>query len=110
MKRLLTLALVIFLCAPAQAQSATATLTWTDNATNELTYRVERATGNCSGTPTFAEIATLPANTVTYVDTTAATNTWYCYRVRAVNNSGFSGYSNTYPFGPPNDPSNLVVQ
>ena len=77
--------------------SATATsptsvsLVWLDNAIDETGYVVERATGAGS----FSGLATLPANAVSYVDTTAAASTLYSYRVKATNAVGSSGYSNT---------------
>lgn len=65
-------------------------LTWTDNASNELNYQVERcASADC---PTFSLVRTLPANDSVYVDTVAVDDE-YTYRVRAVNNVGPSGYT-----------------
>jgi hypothetical protein len=34
-----------------------------------------------------------PANSVAFVDATLAASTTYCYRVRAYNSAGNSGYS-----------------
>jgi hypothetical protein len=65
-------------------------LTWTDNSSNETTYRIERSSGGGS----FAEIGTVGANATSYSDTTALPNTTYTYQVRAENNGLFSGYSN----------------
>jgi hypothetical protein len=67
-------------------------LTWTDNATNETAYSVERST---SANGTFTVTASLSANTTTYQDTGLTANTAYFYRVRASNAVGYSGYSNT---------------
>ena len=53
---------------------------------------MERST---SGAGAFAEIATTGAGVTTYVDPTVNDATSYCYRVRAFNLSGYSGYSNT---------------
>jgi hypothetical protein len=79
--------------AAAAQSSSQIDLTWTDNATNEGGYRVERCTGaSCSD---FAEIATLPANSVGYQNTGLSAATTYVYRVRAVNTAGNSAYSNT---------------
>lgn len=65
-------------------------LTWTDNATNELVFQVERcASADC---PTFTLRQTLPADATGYVDTVAVDDA-YTYRVRAVNNVGASGYT-----------------
>jgi fibronectin type 3 domain-containing protein len=65
-------------------------LTWSDNASNELSYQVERcASAAC---PTFTLRATLNPGTTEYVDTVAVDDI-YTYRVRAVNNVGASGYT-----------------
>lgn len=59
-------------------------LSWTDNASNEQSYTVERSSdGN-----TFAPIASLAANTASYADTSAAAATTYWYRIAAVNTIG----------------------
>jgi FtsP/CotA-like multicopper oxidase with cupredoxin domain len=73
-------------------------LTWTDNATTETGFVVERCTG--TGCTTFAQIAAPgPRNntgSVTYVDTTVTANNSYSYRVKAVNALGSSAlYTNT---------------
>lgn len=64
-------------------------LSWSDNASNETGYAIERATGGGG----YAEIARLAANTKTYSNTGLAANTEYLYRVRAFNASGNSAYS-----------------
>jgi glycosidase len=79
--------------APANAKALN--LTWTDNATNETSYRVERALG----TGTFAVIAnSLPANTTSYNDTDASLviGQTYTYRVCAVLGSQ-TGCANSTP-------------
>jgi fibronectin type 3 domain-containing protein len=84
-------------------------LVWTDNASNETGFRVERST---NGT-TFTEIAVLAANSVTYSSTGLTAGATYWYRVRAYNSKGNSGYSNvasaqaTPPQPPPAAPGNL---
>jgi fibronectin type 3 domain-containing protein len=65
-------------------------LTWTDNATNELSYQIERCTS--ATCPTFTLRRTLGANASSYVDTVVVDDE-YTYRVRAVNNVGSSGYT-----------------
>jgi hypothetical protein len=65
-------------------------LTWTDNAANETDYTVERSDNGGA----FAPIATLPADSVTYVDGTVAAPNSYTYQVRATNGVGPSGPSN----------------
>jgi predicted secreted Zn-dependent protease len=77
----------------AEVLSATqVSLTWTNNATNETGFTVERCTG--AGCTDFAGITTLPAGSVTYVDATVAVPNSYGYRVRATNGAGSSAPSN----------------
>ena len=52
-----------------------------------------RCTGN--GCSDFAEIATVGANVTSFSDTGLSRFTIYTYRVRAFNDAGNSGYSNT---------------
>ena len=67
-------------------------LTWTDNATNETGFHIERCKGStCTN---FTRIATVGANVTTYSNTKLTANTTYRYRVQAYNASGNSGYSN----------------
>jgi|GEM_PF-788919 len=106
---------------PAAPTSLTATaisatqinLAWTDNTTAETGYTVERAPDNAGSAGTFAPIATLPANSVSYSDATLTQNTRYWYRVRAFNAVDVSAYSSnanaTTPPLPPAAPSALVA-
>lgn len=67
-------------------------LSWTDNATNETGYTIERCRG---GTCTnLSAIASLSANAVQYIDSGLARATTYRYRVRAMGSGGNSPYSN----------------
>jgi hypothetical protein len=78
-------------------------LTWTDNASNETGYAVERAVYNKNGTlSSWAQIATVGASsgtggTVSFDDTTVTNRKSYSYRVRAYNASGYSAYTGTTP-------------
>ena len=67
-------------------------LTWNDNAYNEIGYNVYRST-NASGPFTLIN-GTLPGNTTSYVDTSAAGITQYYYIVKATNQTGISDSSN----------------
>ncbi len=67
-------------------------LSWTDNASNETGFKIERRTGT---TGTFAQIATVGANVTAYNNTGLASGTQYYYRVRASGGTGDSSYSNT---------------
>ncbi|MCU0437357.1 MAG: M43 family zinc metalloprotease [Raineya sp.] len=86
-------------------------LSWTDNATNETGYKVERSPDGSTG---WAEIAgSLPAGTTSYSNTGLTANTTYHYRVRANNGTLNSAYSNvanatTLP-NPPSDPTGLTA-
>ncbi|HFB98574.1 MAG TPA: fibronectin type III domain-containing protein, partial [Bryobacterales bacterium] len=89
-------------------------LEWADQAANEDNYEVERKDG---AQGTYARVAILPANTVTYTDEGLSPGATYYYRVRAVNVYGPSAYSNevqvtTLPAGgiaAPSGPSADVV-
>ncbi|HYG75239.1 MAG TPA: glycoside hydrolase family 44 protein [Planctomycetota bacterium] len=77
--------------------SATATsasqinLSWTDNASNETGFKIERKTG-VGGT--YAQIAAVGSNVSSYSDSGLSASTQYFYRVRASGSSGDSAYSN----------------
>jgi endonuclease/exonuclease/phosphatase family metal-dependent hydrolase len=85
-------------------------LSWTDNSTDEVTFRIERKTG-AGGT--YAEIGTTATNVATYSDVTVSPGTTYFYRVRARNANGDSAYapeqSITTVAGLPAAPSNLAL-
>ncbi|MCX6085055.1 MAG: fibronectin type III domain-containing protein, partial [Caldiserica bacterium] len=98
----------------AVAQSPTAVaLTWTDNATNETTYRVYRRDGTHI---VFGQVLPdLPPNTTSYQDTTVTPSSYYTYIIKVVNSAGES-WSNeaavTTPAAPvpvPAVPTNLVA-
>jgi hypothetical protein len=80
-------------------------LSWTDNALNETGFVVERSDNGGA----FAVIATLPGDSVTYSDLTAAAPNSYTYQVAATNSVGLSGYSNqaSVSITPPAAPLNL---
>ncbi len=96
----------------ATANSTTQiTLNWSDNATNETGFKIERSTTAGSG---FTEIAQVGADVTTFSNTNLQAGTTYFYRVRAYNNAGNSAYSNeasatTLQPAPavPNAPTNL---
>ncbi len=67
-------------------------LAWTDNASDETSYVVERCQGaTCIS---FVELVTLGANVTAFRDTPLYKRTSYRYRVKARNAAGDSGYSN----------------
>jgi fibronectin type 3 domain-containing protein len=66
-------------------------LTWTDNTTNELGYRIESKVGV---TGTYELVTTLGPNTTATTITNLIEGTQYYYRLQAVNAGGRSAYSN----------------
>ena len=77
----------------ANAVSATqVNLGWTDNASNETNYLVQRST---DGGATWTNLATLAADSTNYSDTTVSASSSYLYRVQAYNATLSSNYSNT---------------
>jgi predicted phage tail protein len=86
-------------------------LTWTDNATNETNFVLERSINGGA----FTVLATVPARNgtgnVNYTDGTVLAGNTYSYRVMAVNAVGSSAYSNTFTVGilPPAAPSNAIA-
>jgi hypothetical protein len=98
------------LAATASGSSAI-NLSWTDNSTDETNFVLQRSLTSNSG---FTTIATLPANTTTYMNSGLTGSTTYYYRVQATNAAGSSAWSNTANAtttgGLPNAPSNLVAK
>ncbi len=86
-------------------------LSWNDNSSDEDSFIVERKESSGS----YSVIATLPANTTSYSDTTVSAETTYYYRVKAHNSWGDSGYSNVVNITtpacgtPPAAPTNLTA-
>jgi probable HAF family extracellular repeat protein len=66
-------------------------LTWTDNASNEQGFRVQRALASGG---TFSQIGVVAGNVKTFTDTTAKAGKTYRYRVQAYNAAGSSAWSN----------------
>jgi hypothetical protein len=66
-------------------------LSWTDNANNESGFDIERSPDGIN----WQLINTVSADSTVHSDMNLAPNTTYYYRVRAINFSGVSGYSNT---------------
>jgi Concanavalin A-like lectin/glucanases superfamily len=61
-------------------------LTWTDTATTEQWFKIERSTDGVNYLP----VGVASANATSFVDTTVVAGTTYSYRVRAANNAGDS--------------------
>jgi FtsP/CotA-like multicopper oxidase with cupredoxin domain/fibronectin type 3 domain-containing protein len=67
-------------------------LAWTDNATDETGFVIERST---DGGVNFSALATVGADSISYIDLAVSAGNTYDYRVAAFNAGGPSAYSNT---------------
>lgn len=76
-------------------------LTWVDNSTNEMGFKLDRKVG---AEGAFAQIATLGVNTTSYQDNGLTTNQTYFYRLRATGAALDSVYSNEAASSPWNGP------
>lgn len=82
-------------------------LSWKDNSTNEMGYYVER---KLSGTDSWSQIASLPANTTSYSDSSLSPYISYTYRIKAYSSYyGIYLYSNeaTISTGKPSAPADV---
>lgn len=71
-------------------------LTWTDNSAGELGYTIQRR----SGTGSFETVATLPADSTSYQDTSATGDpAAYAYRIQAFNSGAASEFSSEVGIG-----------
>ena len=73
------------------ANASQLTLSWNENSDNEEGFQIERSVDGGS----FQQIATVGVNVATYTDDTVEDNQSYTYRLKAFNQFGESGYSNT---------------
>lgn len=93
---LLLSAILLLITGFSHAQTARSVdLTWQDskNPTGTV-YNVYRASGSCTGTPTFQTLVS-SVTTKSYSDTTVKTGETWCYEVTAVNSGLESSPSNT---------------
>src|SRR5215467_13430309 len=74
------------------ASAAQLTLAWVDSSSDEIGFSIERSIGSDNA---YEAIGTTSAGVTQYVDSTTASGTTYCYRVRAYNFTGYSDYSNS---------------
>lgn len=86
--------------------ASTVNLSWSDNASNETGYLVERGTDGIN----FTQIGSTTANKTTYADVGRTAGLYY-YRVRATNTAGNSNYTNvaSVTVSVPTSPTNLSV-
>ena len=71
--------------------SAGATIRWTDNATNETAYKVERSENNNTN---YSIVGNLGASATQYTSTNLVAGNTYYFRVKCQNALGFSDVSN----------------
>jgi Divergent InlB B-repeat domain len=71
--------------------SAQLTASWNDNSSGAAAFTIER---RLSTDATYTSLADVPTGVTTYVDGTVAQGASYCYRVKAYDAYGTSGYSN----------------
>ncbi len=83
--------LLVTLVAACPVHAGVLHLSWTDNATNEAGFIIERSPEN---TGAFAELARVGSEVAAFSDVTAVDGNVYCYRVRAFNGVGVSDFSN----------------
>ena len=79
-------------------------LGWTDNASDETAYEVQRAPSGGS----YSVVATLGANASSYSDTGVSAQTAYDYKVRAVRGTTPSSFSNVASATTPAQPSGPI--
>lgn len=78
------------LVAVANSSPLSVTLNWTDNASNEIGYKVQRSLNGID----FTQIQSLGENIATTIDNNVNFATTYYYRVFAYNSEGDSDFSN----------------
>ncbi|MDP4260805.1 MAG: PA14 domain-containing protein, partial [Bacteroidota bacterium] len=70
-------------------------LSWTDNSSNETAFEIWKASDSLG--LSFTTIATIPANRVSFVDSSASPATRYWYKVRAIGQFGQSAFDKAGP-------------
>jgi len=85
--------------------SSQVTLTWTDNSSNEVGFRIQRQNPDRAG---WIEVATVAANTTSLQNTGLAGGQSYLYRVLAFNSAGASAPSNEVEVTTTEVPSNAI--
>ena len=77
----------------ATQSALTAVLNWTDNASNEMGYLIERSTTSASSGFEAVTFGGTAADVTTFTDNNVTVNSTYYYRVKAAND-GCNDYSN----------------
>lgn len=88
------------------ASSSEIDISWTDNASTEDSFRLERS---ASADGPWAVAAVLTPNQTSYRDADRTSEQQICYRVLAFNAEGESGPSNVDCTVPPRSPTNLIA-
>lgn len=121
---LLALAMLSSFSAYAQAAPPTATLTWDQYATGDITlfgitgFEIDRSQQplgtTCTALLTFTKLNSVVEPQISYVDTILSLGNRMCYMVRGVNNTGVSPGSNVagkdFPLTVPPAATGLVVK
>lgn len=81
-------------------------LAWDDNSSNETGFLILRKVNN---TGVFVEYASVAANTTTFTDLGLLAGTFYEYRVRAYNSTGYGDYIGLSVATIPNAPTGVSV-
>jgi subtilisin family serine protease len=92
----------------AALSNASIRVDWTDNATSETGYKVERSLDGVAWT----QVMTLPANATTWTNVNLTAGTTYHYRVRANEgtvNGAFSNVATATTFPPPATPTGVTA-
>lgn len=83
---------------------------WTDNATDEDGYEIQRAPDVGGDPGTWSTLSTEAAGTEEYFDSTVAAETWYHYRIRATKSGNDGNWTNPLRIRTaPNRPANLTA-
>jgi hypothetical protein len=75
-------------------------LSWTDHASDETSYEVQRSTGGA-----YSTVATLAAGSTSYSDGSVSASTSYNYRVLAMKGATASAFSNVASVTTPDQPA-----
>jgi RHS repeat-associated protein len=92
--------------AAAAGSSLSISLSWVDNSNDETGFEIERST--VSGG--FENVGLAPANAVSYSDPGLTEGTSYYYRIRAINATGSSDYSEEATATPQYNIDELITQ
>ncbi|MFZ1528254.1 MAG: LamG-like jellyroll fold domain-containing protein, partial [Ferruginibacter sp.] len=81
-------------------------ISWADNSANETGFQIERSLTGINGT--YVLLTTTAANATSFTDNLVAPNIEFCYRIRAINGAGSSGYTSAVCATPPAEPANAL--